>query len=71
VSELFLVAKLQYSSSLKYFEWLIIASLWYLILTTVASVGQAWLESRYNTNYGSGQGRTGWSRMFSFSAGRD
>ena len=71
VSELFLVAKLQYSSSLKYFEWLIIASLWYLILTTVASVGQAWLESRYNTNYGSGERRTGLARMFSFSGGRD
>ncbi len=47
VSELFLVAKLQYSSTLLYFEWLIIASLWYLALTTVASIVQAWLENRY------------------------
>ena len=47
VSELFLVAKLQYSSSLLYFEWLIIASIWYLALTTVASIFQAWLENRY------------------------
>lgn len=47
VSELFLVAKLQYSSSLLYFEWLIIASVWYLALTTVASIAQAWLETRY------------------------
>ncbi len=71
VSELFLVAKLQYSSSLKYFEWLIIASIWYLVLTTIASVGQAWLEQRYSTNY-SGRGeRGGLARMFSFSGGRD
>lgn len=47
VSELFLVAKLQYSSTLRYFEWLIIASGWYLVLTTLGSVIQAWLEHRY------------------------
>jgi polar amino acid transport system permease protein len=71
VSELFLVAKLQYSSSLKYFEWLIIASIWYLALTTVASIGQAWLERRYNSNYGSRAERGGLARMFSFSGGKD
>lgn len=49
VSELFLTAKLQYSSSLKYLEWLVIISVWYLVLTTVASLGQAWLEARYST----------------------
>jgi polar amino acid transport system permease protein len=47
VSELFLVGKLQYSSTLKYFEWLIVISIWYLALTTVASIVQAWLEGRY------------------------
>lgn len=47
VSELFLVAKLQYSSTLRYFEWLIIASGWYLILTTLGSLVQSWLEYRY------------------------
>jgi len=52
VSELFLVAKLQYSSSLKYLEWLIIISIWYLVLTTVASIGQAWLEARYSSDGG-------------------
>ena len=71
VSELFLVAKLQYSSSLKYFEWLIIASIWYLVLTTIASVGQAWIERRYNANYGAARERSGLARMFSFSGGRD
>ena len=71
VSELFLVAKLQYSSTLLYFEWLIIASIWYLVLTTVGSVFQAWLESRYNTNYGQAPQRSGLSRFLSFSGGKD
>lgn len=58
VSELFLVAKLQYSSTLLYFEWLIIASIWYLALTTVGSLGQAWLENRYGPDrYGQSSGR--------------
>lgn len=70
VSELFLVAKLQYSSSLKYFEWLIIASLWYLALTTVASIAQAWLESRYGTTYGERE-RAGLARFFSFGGAHD
>ncbi len=57
VSELFLVAKLQYSSSLLYFEWLIIASVWYLALTTVGSIIQAWIEGRYGAgSYGAGAG---------------
>lgn len=73
VSEVFLVAKLQYSSSLLYFEWLIIASLWYLALTTVASIGQAWLESRYSaTSYGPSAGqRGGFVRWLTFSGGHD
>jgi len=65
VSELFLVAKLQYSSSLLYFEWLIIASLWYLALTTVGSIIQAWIESRYGAgSYGPGGGGAGWTRRW-------
>jgi polar amino acid transport system permease protein len=57
VSELFLVAKLQYSSSLKYIEWLVIVSIWYLVLTTVASLLQAWLEQRFSAG-GPGGGTT-------------
>lgn len=48
VSELFLVAKLQYSSTLRYIEWLVIISIWYLALTTVASLVQAWLERHFS-----------------------
>ena len=55
MSELFLVAKLQYSSSLKYVEWLIIVSIWYLIQTTIASIAQAWVEVRF----GGAEGRRG------------
>lgn len=65
VRELFLVAKLQYSSTLLYFEWLIIASGWYLILTTIGSVFQSWLEHRYGAaSYGPRAGR----RWLSFGA---
>jgi polar amino acid transport system permease protein len=72
VSEVFLVAKLQYSSSLLYFEWLIIASFWYLVLTTIGSVIQAWLERRYSTNYDrAALERTGLMRMLSFGGGHD
>jgi polar amino acid transport system permease protein len=52
VGELFFVAKQQYSSSLKYLEWLTIISIWYLVLTTVASVFQARLEQRYGQGLG-------------------
>ncbi len=52
VAELFFVAKQQYSSSLKYLEWLLIISVWYLALTTVASVFQSWLEARYSSGSG-------------------
>jgi polar amino acid transport system permease protein len=52
VGELFFVAKQQYSSSLKYLEWLAIISIWYLVLTTVASFFQAWLERRYGQGFG-------------------
>lgn len=61
VGELFFVAKQQYSSSLKYLEWLTIISIWYLVLTTVASVFQAWLEARYGEQLR--QSSTG-SRLF-------
>ncbi len=53
VADLFLVARLQYSATLRYFEWLIIASGWYLILTTAGSIVQSWLEHRYGAaSYG-------------------
>jgi polar amino acid transport system permease protein len=72
VSELFLVAKLQYSSSLLYFEWLIIASVWYLALTTVGSIAQAWVEGRYGAeSYGAGAGGSGWTRRLMLIGPRD
>jgi polar amino acid transport system permease protein len=36
-----------YSTNLKNLELLIVASIWYLVLTTVASVGQYYLERRF------------------------
>ena len=36
-----------YSSNLKPVPLLVVASLWYLVLTTVASIGQYFLERRF------------------------
>jgi polar amino acid transport system permease protein len=69
VSELFLVAKLQYSSSLKYVEWLIIVSIWYLVLTTIASIAQAWLEGRYAAPGTGAPSGFSWRRLPAFLGG--
>jgi polar amino acid transport system permease protein len=37
-----------YSTNLKVLPLLVVASLWYLVLTTVASIGQYFLEKRYS-----------------------
>jgi polar amino acid transport system permease protein len=37
-----------YQTNLKNLELLIVASIWYLVLTTVASVGQYYLERRFS-----------------------
>ncbi|MEX2228339.1 MAG: amino acid ABC transporter permease [Dehalococcoidia bacterium] len=70
VSELFLVAKLQYSSTLRYLEWLIIVSIWYLALTTLASVGQAWLEQRFSRGRGRGERSAGIGERMARALGR-
>jgi polar amino acid transport system permease protein len=40
-----------YSTNLRVLELLIVASLWYLVITSVASVGQYFLERRYGRAY--------------------
>ena len=40
-----------YSTNLRVLELLIVASLWYLVLTSVATVGQYFLERRYGRAY--------------------
>ena len=71
VSELFLVARLQYSSTLRYFEWLIIVSFWYLVLTTIASIVQAWLEGRYGPDRYTDRDSGAWLRRLRFVRARD
>lgn len=64
IGELFFVARQQYSSTLNYLEWLIIISIWYLALTSLASMGQAWLELRFGTGgYGRRRERFSWRRI--------
>ncbi|HVF13311.1 MAG TPA: hypothetical protein VM942_01860, partial [Acidimicrobiales bacterium] len=45
--ELFRRAQDIYSTNLRTLELLVVASIWYLFLTTVASVGQYFLERRF------------------------
>ena len=47
LEELLRVSQNIYSSNLKNLELLIVASIWYLVLTTVASIGQYYLERRF------------------------
>jgi polar amino acid transport system permease protein len=47
LQELLRVAQNIYSSNLRNLELLIVASIWYLVLTTVASIGQYYLERRF------------------------
>jgi polar amino acid transport system permease protein len=65
--------QLIYSTTYQTIPLLIVASLWYLIMTTVLSVGQYFLERRY----GRGSSRTEreppwkklWRGLFSFHEG--
>ncbi|MBV8960361.1 MAG: amino acid ABC transporter permease, partial [Actinobacteria bacterium] len=40
-----------YSTNLRVLELLIVASIWYLVLTSVSTVGQYFLERRYGKAY--------------------
>ncbi len=47
LGELLRAAQNVYTSNLKNLELLIVASIWYLVLTTLASIGQYYLERRF------------------------
>jgi polar amino acid transport system permease protein len=47
-AELFRRSQDIYTTNLKVMELLVVISLWYLALTTVASIGQYFLEKRFN-----------------------
>jgi len=52
-----------YSSNLFVVELLVVASLWYLLLTTVASIGQYYVEKCYARGTARAQRETPWQRI--------
>lgn len=64
VSELFLNAQEVSSTTFHTFEIFIAAALYYLLLTTVWSVIQSWIESRLNASTGLVRAPSVWARLF-------
>ncbi len=48
VSELLYTTQVIYTKNFQVIPMLIVASIWYIIMTTVFTLGQAWLENRYS-----------------------
>ena len=72
-ADLLTVAQRIYLTNFEVIALLIVASIWYLLLTTVASVGQHFLETRFSRGFGSTvpgtlRGRIGRNLRFSRSA---
>jgi polar amino acid transport system permease protein len=51
-ADLLTVAQRLYLTNFEVIALLIVASLWYLVLTTVASIGQYYLERRFSRGFG-------------------
>jgi polar amino acid transport system permease protein len=62
-AELLYSAQLIYAENYKTIPLLIVASLWYLIVTTVLSIGQYYLERRYGRGTARGQRDTPLQRL--------
>jgi polar amino acid transport system permease protein len=65
VGELFTVVRQIYGSTYQHIPLLVVASIWYLVLTSVLSVGQYYIERHYSRGVASSTG----SRMFKFTFG--
>jgi polar amino acid transport system permease protein len=63
-TELLYSAQLIYSENYRTIPLLIVASLWYLIVTTVLSIGQYFLERRYGRGTTRNQRETGLVRLW-------
>jgi polar amino acid transport system permease protein len=61
-ADLLTVAQRLYLTNFEVIALLIVASIWYLVLTTVASVGQYFLEKRFSRGFGGGQEPSGLRR---------
>jgi polar amino acid transport system permease protein len=63
-TELLYSAQLIYSENYRTIPLLIVASLWYLIVTTILSIGQYFLERRYGRGSSRNQRETGLMRLW-------
>jgi polar amino acid transport system permease protein len=63
VADLLYAAELIYAVNFKQIPLLLTASIWYLVVTTVLSIGQYYVERRYGRGTGRGQGRTPLQRL--------
>jgi polar amino acid transport system permease protein len=61
-ADLLTVAQRLYLTNFEVVALLIVASIWYLVLTTIASAGQYFLEKRFSRGFGSSQEPTGLRR---------
>ena len=64
-----------YATNLRVVPLLVVASIWYLVLTTVAGIGQYFLERRFargraRSGNGDGDGGSPWARILRAVGGR-
>ncbi len=69
-TELLYSAQLIYSANYKTIPLLIVASIWYLVLTSVAYVGQYFIERRYGKGFSRAEQATMRERWLSLGSGR-
>ncbi|ADB50427.1 amino acid ABC transporter permease [Conexibacter woesei] len=62
-AELLYASQLIYSENYRTIQLLIVASIWYLVMTTVLTIGQAWLERRFGRGTRREAPLTPWQRI--------
>lgn len=71
VSEVFQIGMAMASSTFKAFEIFIVVALYYLLLTTVWTVIQTWIENQLNAKAGLDKAPSVWKRLFGFQSKRE
>jgi polar amino acid transport system permease protein len=66
VSELLFAAQQIYNTNYKIIQLLIVASIWYLVMTSIAYVGQYFIERRYGRGFTRAEQSSMRARWFSF-----
>lgn len=71
VAEMFQIGSTMASSTFKAFEIFIVVALYYLLLTTVWTVIQTWIENWLNAKAGLPKAESAWKRLFGTRGKRD